>query len=51
MKKSQIIGAVYVYEYDTQQAALLETLSSNLLSISIGVALLVLTLSAAVSRR
>ena len=48
--RNQIIGAVYVYEYDTQQAALLETLSSNLLSISIGVALLVLTLSAAVSR-
>ncbi len=48
--RNQIIGAVYVYEYDTQQAALLETLSSNLLSISIGVALLVLTLSAAFSR-
>ena len=48
--RNQIIGAIYVYEYDTQQAALLETLQDNLLSISIGVALLVLTLSAAVSR-
>ena len=48
--RNQIIGAVYVYEYDTQQAALLQNLQDNLLSISIGVALLVLTLSAAVSR-
>ena len=48
--RNQIIGAIYVYEYDTQQAALLETLQDNLLSISVGVALLVLTLSAAVSR-
>lgn len=48
--RNQIIGAVYVYEYDTQQAALLETLQDNLLSISVGVGLLVLTLSAAVSR-
>ena len=48
--RNQVIGAVYVYEYDTQQASLLENLQVNLLSISIGVALLVLTLSAAVSR-
>ena len=48
--RNQVIGAVYVYEYDTQQASLLENLQDNLLSISIGVALLVLTLSAAVSR-
>ena len=48
--RNQVIGAVYVYEYDTQQASLLENLQDNLLSISIGVALLVLTLCAAVSR-
>ena len=48
--RNQIIGAIYVYEYDTQQAALLENLQANLLSISVGVGLLVLTLSAAVSR-
>ncbi len=48
--RNQVIGAIYVYEYDTQQAALLETLQDNLLSISVGVALLVLTLSATVSR-
>ena len=48
--RNQVIGAVYVYEYDTQQASLMENLQDNLLSISIGVALLVLTLSAAVSR-
>ena len=48
--RNQIIGAIYVYEYDTRQAALLENLQANLLSISVGVGLLVLTLSAAVSR-
>ena len=42
---------MYVYEYDTQQASLLETLRNNLLSISAGVAALVLTLSMIFSRQ
>ena len=49
--RNQIIGGVYVYEYDTQQASLLETLRNNLLSISAGVAALVLTLSMIFSRQ
>lgn len=48
--RNQIIGGVYVYEYDTQQANLLENLRTNLLSISIGVATLVLTVSMVFSR-
>jgi len=49
--RNQIIGGVYVYEYDTQQASLLETLRNNLLSISAGVAALVVTLSMIFSRQ
>lgn len=43
---NQIIGSVYAYEYDTEQAALLEGLQSNLLRLSgiIGVVVLVLSL-------
>ncbi len=43
--QSQVIGAVYAYEYDTEQAALLEGLQSNLLRLSavIGAAVLVLS--------
>ena len=43
---NQIIGAVYVYEYDTEQAALLDGLQENLLRLSgiIGVAVLVLSM-------
>ncbi len=48
--RNQVIGGVYVYEYDTQQAALLEDLRGNLLRISIAVAALVVLLSMAFSR-
>ena len=43
--RNQIIGGVYVYDYDTEQAALLENLRNNLLRISLTVASLVLILS------
>ena len=36
--QNRIIGAVYAYEYDTEQAALLEGLQSNLLKLSAGIA-------------
>lgn len=44
--QNQIIGAVYAYEYDTEQAELLEGLQKNLLKLSavIGVVVLVLSL-------
>ena len=47
--QNQIIGAVYAYEYDTEQAALLEGLQENLLRLSavVGVALV---LSGIISR-
>lgn len=47
--QNQIIGAVYAYEYDTEQAALLEGLQSNLLRVSIVVAGIVLLLSTLLS--
>ena len=40
--QNQIIGAVYAYEYDTEQAALLEGLQGNLLRLSAGIAVVVL---------
>ena len=43
--RNQIIGGIYVYEYDAQQASLLENLSSTLLTISIGIAVLVIIMS------
>lgn len=43
--QNQIIGAVYAYEYDTEQAALLEGLQSNLLRLSAVVGISVLLLS------
>ena len=49
--RNQIIGGIYVYEYDTQQASLLENLSSTLMSISIGIAALVIMLSMFFSRQ
>lgn len=53
--RNQIIGAVYAYEYDTQQAMLLLTLHKNLLTISasiaVAVAFLSLLLSHALTRR
>ena len=39
--QNQVIGGIYVYDYDTAQAELLENLSSNLLRISLAVAALV----------
>ena len=48
--QNQIIGAVYAYEYDTEQAALLEGLQDNLLRLSAGIAVVVLCLSALLSR-
>ena len=43
--QNQIIGAVYAYEYDRTQAALLEGLQSNLMRISIAMGIAVLALS------
>ena len=48
--RNQIVGGVYVYEYDTQQAALLESLQRNLLTMSAAAAALVLVLSMVFSR-
>ena len=43
--QNQIIGAVYAYEYDTEQAALLEGLQENLLRLSAVIGVVVLALS------
>ena len=43
--RNQVIGGIYVYDYDTAQAALLENLRNNLLRISIAIAALVLIIS------
>ena len=43
--RNQIIGGIYVYDYDTEQAALLENLRNNLMRISLAVACLVLIVS------
>ena len=48
--RNQIIGAVYAYEYDTEQAALLEGLRSNLLRLSAGIAVATLCLSGLLSQ-
>ena len=48
--QSQIIGAVYAYEYDTEQASLLEGLRSNLLRLSGIIAVVVVCLSGWLSR-
>lgn len=50
MYQNQIIGAVYAYEYDTDQAALLKGFQTNLMRMSVLVGLLVLVLSAVLSR-
>lgn len=47
---NQIVGAVYAYEYDTQQAELLQSFQSNLLKISIVIALVVVLVSIVLSR-
>ena len=48
--QNRIIGAVYAYEYDTEQAALLEGLQSNLLRLSGVIGAAVLCLSGILSR-
>ena len=48
--QKQIIGAVYAYEYDTEQAALLEGLQENLLRLSAVVGVVALVLSGIISR-
>lgn len=48
--QNQIIGSIYAYEYDTEQANLLIGFQSNLRSISLVVGLLVLVLSLILSR-
>lgn len=48
--RNQIIGAVYAYEYDTEQAALLEGLQGNLLRLSAIIAVVVVGLSVVLSR-
>ena len=48
--QNQIIGAVYAYEYDTEQAALLEGLQGNLLRLSAVIGVVVLVLSLVLSR-
>ena len=48
--RNQIIGAVYVYDYDTQQASQLKDLQNNLMRISVGIAILVVCVSLAFSR-
>ena len=48
--QSQVIGAVYAYEYDTEQAALLEGLQANLLQLSAMIGVAVLVLSVVLSR-
>ncbi len=50
MYQSQIIGAVYAYEYDTQQAELLTGLQETLLRLSAVVGALVLVLSLVLSK-
>ena len=47
---NQIVGAVYAYDYDAEQAELLETFRHNLLTISLLIALLVAGLSIVLSR-
>jgi len=48
--QNQIIGAVYAYEYDMEQAALLDGLQQNLLSLSAVIGLVVLALSMLLSQ-
>ena len=48
--RSQIIGAVYAYQYDAQQGTLLKDLQKNLITISAVVAVLVIGISLLLSR-
>ena len=47
--QNQVIGAVYVYEYDTEQAALLEGFQSNIQKLSLMIAVAVAAFSAVMS--
>ena len=47
---NQIVGAVYVYECDTEQAGILKSFQSNLMKISFLIALAVMGLSVLLSR-
>lgn len=47
---NQTVGAVYAYEYDTVQAELLKSFQSNLVTLSVVIALLVVVLSLLLSR-
>lgn len=48
--RNQIIGAIYAYEYDAEQAELLQSLQKNLMAISATIGVLVLLLSLVLSR-
>lgn len=48
--RNRIIGAVYAYQYDTQQAELLQSFQTNLTRISLLIGVLVVALSALLSR-
>ena len=48
--RNQIIGGVYVYDYDTEQAALLENLRDTLMRVSIAMSALTLIISAIFGR-
>ena len=43
--RNQVIGGIYVYDYDTEQAELLENLRNNLMRISVAISALVLIVS------
>ena len=48
--RNQIVGAIYAYEYDAEQAELLKSFQKNLMAISLMVGVLVLLLSLVLSR-
>lgn len=48
--QNQIIGAVYAYEYDTEQASLLEGFQANIQRLSVMIAALVLLFTVAMSK-
>ncbi|MGM9662945.1 MAG: sensor histidine kinase [Oscillospiraceae bacterium] len=50
LHQNQIIGAVFAYEYDAEQAALLEGFQTNLWRLSIGIACIVLLVSVLLSK-
>ncbi|MDR3207623.1 MAG: HAMP domain-containing histidine kinase [Oscillospiraceae bacterium] len=50
MGRGRVLGAVYLYEYDAEQARILQALQDNMTSISVVLASLVLVLSIVLSR-